>query len=208
VHCTGNPLRAEIASLHTRDYGSITTQTRKLLILGGSQGANSLNDAVLQAARQLRTELSGWHVVHQTGPRDVEGIRNAYNDLGVTATVEPFFDDMTERYRAASIVISRAGATTLAEIACCGLPMLLLPYPQAADDHQRANAISFQNHGAAIVVEHRPTALETGKQLTTHLMPLLMDSERRNAMSAAANALARPDATLLVADLIQSLGSR
>jgi UDP-N-acetylglucosamine--N-acetylmuramyl-(pentapeptide) pyrophosphoryl-undecaprenol N-acetylglucosamine transferase len=180
---------------------------RQLLVLGGSQGADSLNDAVTTAAQLLRGELSSWHIVHQTGPRQVETIRAAYESLSLTATVQPFFDEMAERYRTASLVISRAGATTLAELTCCGLPMVLLPYPHAADDHQRANAKSLHDQGAAVIVEHRPTAAETATELAGQLRPLLVDAARRESLGHAARRAARPAAAVTVADRIQSLGA-
>ncbi len=208
IEVTGNPVRREIADLHANRPAQIIGQQRELLVLGGSQGADSLNEAVTTAASLLRDELSAWRIVHQTGPRQVEVVRAAYERLSLVATVEPFFEEMAERYRAASLVVSRAGATTLAELTCSGLPMVLLPYPHAADDHQRANAKSSHDRGAAVVVEHRPTAAETATELATQLRSLLVDSGRRDAMSAAAHRAARPDAAAAVADLIQSVVTR
>jgi UDP-N-acetylglucosamine--N-acetylmuramyl-(pentapeptide) pyrophosphoryl-undecaprenol N-acetylglucosamine transferase len=206
VEVTGNPLRGEIAELHSARTGS-RTAPRELLILGGSQGADSLNDAAIAALRQLRDELAGWRIAHQTGPRQVAGVRSQYAELSLAATVEPFFDDMAERYQSASVVISRAGATTLSELTCCGLPMILLPYAHAADDHQRANARSLADRGAAFVVEHLATAEKTGEQLLPVVRQLLNEDTRRDAMSNAARNCARPDATSRVVDIIQSLST-
>ena len=141
VEVTGNPLRREIADLHANSAVATVSQ-RELLVLGGSQGADSLNETATAAAQILRDELSTWRIFHQAGPRQVEEVRGVYKSLSLVATVQPFFDDMAERYRAASVVVSRAGATTLAELTCCGLPMVLLPYPHAADNHQLANSAS------------------------------------------------------------------
>ena len=207
VTVTGNPLRREITALH-RQCDTRTTETtdrRELLVLGGSQGADSLNDAVQSAVLTLKPELAGWKIVHQTGPRHVDAIRQAYESMSLDALVKPFFDDMADRYQAAELVISRAGATTIAELACCGLPMILLPYPQAADDHQRANARAVSDRGAALIVEHAANPLETAKTLASKLKSLLVDPVRRQAMSVAAMELARPNAAAAVADEILAL---
>lgn len=203
VIVTGNPLRAEILDVWDA-RSNASNRLRQLLILGGSQGADSLNDAVIATARSLQNELAGWQIIHQTGPRQVAAIRQEYDNLGLTADVQPFLDDMAARYRSAAIVISRAGATTLAELTCCGLPMVLLPYQHAADDHQRANARSLEQLGAAIVVEHGSTATETADRLTASIRPLLCDDSRRISLGVAARAAAHPDATMAVADQIES----
>ena len=208
VQCTGNPVRQQIAALYANPFEGQSGTTKQILILGGSQGADSLNDAVVEAVRLLRTEISGWKLFHQTGPRRVQEIRSHYEALSIAAQVEPFFEEMTRCYRDASIVISRAGATTLAEVTCRGLPMILLPYPHAADDHQRANAKSLQNRGAAVVVEHQSTAQETGSALALQLRLLLLEPERCALMGIAARTLARPNAAAEVADLIQSIGKK
>lgn len=199
VEVTGNPVRREIAEFISHP-ATVSTAPRELLVLGGSQGADSLNEAVIAAMRLVGEVRSGWRVVHQTGARQVEAMRRAYAELSLDAVVEPFFDDMLARYRAASVVVSRAGATTLAELACCGLPMILLPYPHAADDHQRANALVFAEQGAAIVVERRVDAGATAAALADSLKSLLADEPRRSAMGTAARACARSDAASVVVD--------
>lgn len=207
VEVTGNPLRQEIAQLHGLSQCSNTLTQCELLVLGGSQGADSLNEAVMAAIALLREELATWQIVHQTGPRQVDAVRTAYATNTIDATVESFFDDMATRYRVASVVIARAGATTLAELTCCGLPMVLLPYPHAADDHQRANAQVMAVHGAAVIVEHQRTAAETATEIANQLRPLLRDRQLRASMSDAARKLARPEAAAAVADLIDVLAA-
>ena len=201
VEVTGNPIRREIAEFASQK-ATASTAPRELLVLGGSQGADSLNEAVVAALRLLDEARSGWRVVHQTGPRQVETIRRAYAELSLDAVVEPFFDDMLARYRAASLVVSRAGATTLAELACCGLPMILLPYPHAADDHQRANARVYESQGAAICVNHLASTEQTAARLADHLRSLLTDESRRSAISISARGIARLDATSAVVDRV------
>lgn len=205
IELTGNPVRKEITTLSAapRPVSSI----KELLILGGSQGADSLNDAVVAAASRLKKELSGWQIVHQTGPRLADSIRSTYQQQSIDAIVQPFFDDMAQRYQAASLVISRAGATTLAELTCCGLPMILVPYPHAADDHQRANAVSLQERHAARIVEHGASTSETTDRLVTQLRSLLDDESARLAMSYAARQAAVPEAASNVANLIESFSN-
>lgn len=204
VEVTGNPVRREIAEF-AANLPATSNSPRELLVLGGSQGADSLNEAVVAALNLLGEARSGWRVIHQTGPRQVETIRRAYAELSWHAVVEPFFDDMLARYRAASLVVSRAGATTLAELACCGLPMILLPYPHAADDHQRANARVYESHGAAVSVEHFASTEQTAARLADSLRSLLTDESRRRAMSLSARGIARLDATSTVVDRVLEL---
>jgi len=204
VEVTGNPVRREIAEFAPH-LAAASTAPRELLVLGGSQGADSLNEAVVAAFRLIGDASSGWRVVHQSGARQVEAMRRAYAGLSMDAIVEPFFDDMLARYRAASLVVSRAGATTLAELACCGLPMILLPYPHAADDHQRANARVYESHGAAVCVNQLASTEQTAARLADHLRSLLTDESRRSAMSLSARGIARLNATSTVVDRVLEL---
>lgn len=211
---TGNPIRAEIATLadaiheqhqpnaQTRASGEmpslalrVNLEPPTLLILGGSQGATSLNAAVLDALATLRAELTDWRIVHQTGAADLDTIRQRYAELSVTADVQPFIRDMAEQYRRANCVVSRAGATTLAELACAGLPALLVPLPTSAHDHQRLNAHLFADQSAALVVE--PT-----DSLPAALRQLLSDASLRVQLSQNLRVLARPRAAQAVADVI------
>jgi len=215
---TGNPVRAEIAALLDRSRvvsvlttaekipaENSSTAPRELLILGGSQGADSLNAAVFAAMPKLAAALSDWKIVHQTGPRDVEKARRVYEELGLTAEVAPFFHEMSALYRRASLVISRSGATTLAELACAGTAMVLLPYPFAADDHQRANAQVFLDKQAALIVEHVEPSQRTADHLEAALRSLLDDADRRIAMGRAATELAHPRAAEQIADVIAAV---
>jgi UDP-N-acetylglucosamine--N-acetylmuramyl-(pentapeptide) pyrophosphoryl-undecaprenol N-acetylglucosamine transferase len=211
INVTGNPVRADIATLHNRPLVAIVEESassppRELLILGGSQGADSLNAAVLAAFRKLSGETAGWKIVHQTGPRDVDLARRTYESMGLSAVVEPFFHEMSSLYGRANLVISRAGATTLAELACAGTAMILLPYPFAADDHQRANAQVFVDHKAAVMVEHAATPEKTADELVTVLRSLLIDAELRKQMGIAAREFAHPNAAQMIANVIESAG--
>ncbi|MFW6124782.1 MAG: UDP-N-acetylglucosamine--N-acetylmuramyl-(pentapeptide) pyrophosphoryl-undecaprenol N-acetylglucosamine transferase, partial [Pirellulales bacterium] len=144
-HWTGTPVRRQVAALATGAPPERPTapgmkkHRPTLLVMGGSQGARSLNDAVPRAVVML-PELRGWRVVHQTGPADACRTRAAYEAESVWAETIDFLDDVAAAYARADLVICRAGGATLAELACAGLPALLVPYPHAASDHQRRNA--------------------------------------------------------------------
>jgi len=197
VVVTGNPVRQEIRSL---SVGISPSTQRDILILGGSQGADRLNELVVAASPMVRPELAGWRIVHQTGPRQVDRVRDAYRRLGIEAVVEPFFQQMSSCYGSAGLVISRAGATTLAELTCCGLPMILVPYPAAADDHQRANAAWMRDYGAAEIVEQETEA--SVSELSRAWMRLLTDTEHRQALANASRTLGRPEAAATIAERI------
>lgn len=208
INLTGNPVRSEIAALFQRQSNANAgdepvSQPPELLILGGSQGADSLNAAVMEAMRSLSSEMRPWRITHQTGPRDAELVRRTYFELGLSARVEPFFHEMSSLYRRASLVISRSGATTLAELGCAGTAMILVPYPHAADDHQRANALAFVNQGAAILVAHAEGTEKTAKDLVLAIKLLVNDPDRRHQMGREARKLVRSEASQTIATIIE-----
>lgn len=202
VILTGNPVRTEIAALAGRPRAASPTR-RTLLVLGGSQGAASVNAAVLRFAEQQRGALEGWRIIHQTGATDEAAVRSRYAELAIEADVSAFIVDMAGAYAAADAVVSRAGGTTLAELACAALPAVLIPYPGAIRDHQLRNAEAFVRAGAACVATHSDT-----DALAHALLPLLSDGESRRRMSARLSALARPSATQHAADVIHDAGCR
>lgn len=202
---TGNPVRTEIlrAAACRSDKSTNTDDSLKtLMFLGGSQGAVSLNEAVTRVLGRCRDLLTGWRIVHQVGPGQIAEIRESYASLGLTAVVEDYFPQVAELYAAADIVISRAGATTLAELACVGCPALLIPYPFAADQHQAANAEVFARRGAALMITQGPTAADTAGRLQEPLEHLLRDPQRRDDMRQAARRLARPQAAQDIVNLL------
>jgi UDP-N-acetylglucosamine--N-acetylmuramyl-(pentapeptide) pyrophosphoryl-undecaprenol N-acetylglucosamine transferase len=190
---TGNPVRHEIARLavEPRLPGD---GPRTLLILGGSQGARHLNVAVLAALRQLRDDTAGWRIVHQAGQGHDADLREGYRLLGLNATITPFLADMAAEYRNADMAVCRAGATTLAELACARLPAILVPYPHAARNHQQHNADVFVRAGAALQVREQPLPDDTGSLLAQSMRRLLDGDALRERMAAALKPLARPDA--------------
>ena len=204
IRFTGNPLRPEIANARPASPNDIAKRNT-LLILGGSQGSRQVNEAVLEAARQAAKRpaaepLRNWNVIHQTGPTDAESVRAAWQSLGISAIVKPFFNDLPAQYMKAALVVSRSGATTLAELACLGLPSILIPYKHARDDHQTSNAAVFQKAGAARLID--PRSADFSKQLEESLTDLVADPAQREAMSNCCSVLARRDAADTVASVI------
>lgn len=205
IQQTGNPVRRSIASLASRSSKACGS----LLILGGSQGARGLNEALGWIARDQPSVLAGHTIVHQTGGTEsARELAEHYRAASLRANVSPFFDDMAGIYAEASVIIARAGATTMAEVACAGLPAILLPYPFARDRHQHVNAEAFARAGAAIVIEQAANAADTGRKIANALEELLRDERRIAGMATAMKQRARPEAAGSVVDVIASIIGR
>jgi len=190
----GNPVRREIAALAPprARYGARSGRLR-LLVLGGSLGARALNEIVPQALALLPQELRP-EVAHQSGAQHLEALRRAYTAAGVRAQTLAFIDDMAAQYGAADVVICRAGALTVAELACAGVASILVPFPFAVDDHQTGNAKFLSAQGAAILLPQPELSAQSLAQLLGGLT-----RERLLAMAEKARALGKPDATEAVA---------
>ncbi|MFO0692631.1 MAG: undecaprenyldiphospho-muramoylpentapeptide beta-N-acetylglucosaminyltransferase [Polyangiales bacterium] len=203
----GNPVRRAFVKAAQRadaDPVGFESRSRTVLVLGGSQGARALNHTVPEALARAGVMERHLHVVHQTGKAMRDEVAQAYRDLGVDAEVVPFIDDMARAYANASVVIARAGATTLAELCAIGRPSILIPFPHAADDHQGKNAEALAATGAAICI--REDVLTPGALADT-LGALLDDPSARRTMSDAARKQGRPDAAAaIVDDLVEWLG--
>ncbi|HEX4824646.1 MAG TPA: undecaprenyldiphospho-muramoylpentapeptide beta-N-acetylglucosaminyltransferase [Candidatus Polarisedimenticolaceae bacterium] len=196
---TGNPIRPEFAAIGPAPGGARLS----LLVFGGSRGARSINRAAVDALPRLAAMSPPPRVVHQTGVEAHEQVAQAYAaHPELDALVRPFFDDMPERLAAADLVVSRAGATTLAELAAAGRSAILVPFPHAADDHQRMNAEAVRDAGAAVVI---PDAELEGARLAAEIASLAADPARRASMAAAAKTLAKPDAARRIADVADLL---
>lgn len=196
---TGTPVRREFAGV--ADAGHATPAS--LLVFGGSRGAHSINRAMTDALPPLASMDEPPRIVHQTGREDLESVADAYRDYPAGRyEVCDFIHDMPERLAAAQLVVCRAGASTLAELAAAGRPAVLVPYPFAADDHQRVNAEEVKRHGAALVLLDREI---TGLRLAGAIRELLDDPERLITMGRAARQLARPDAAQRIADVADGL---
>jgi len=173
-----------------------------LLVFGGSQGAHAINEAMFRCLRVLEKEAPGIHIIHQTGERDYNDALAAYQALGESAEVYKFIEDMPAAFARADLVVCRSGASTVAEIAAAGKPAVFVPFPRAADDHQRVNAEALAKHGAAVVVEE--SKLE-GVWLAETIATLLQDAPRLQRMGAAARALAHPNAARDIAAMAARL---
>jgi len=185
-----------------RPQPPVGPSSRQLLILGGSNGARSVNQHVPRALYRIRGELAGWKIVHQSGETEREATRRLYQKLGLEATVAGFIERMPEVLAASDLAVCRAGGTTLAELAAAGLPAVLLPYPDATDDHQRRNAEVFSRAGGCVTLDECRLPGRLDIHLAEAVGSLLGDPHRRARMSAAMRRLARPDAAAEVAALI------
>jgi UDP-N-acetylglucosamine--N-acetylmuramyl-(pentapeptide) pyrophosphoryl-undecaprenol N-acetylglucosamine transferase len=205
---SGNPVRPEFfaaAGPHEESAINDRSSVIRVLVFGGSQGAHAINVAMVEAATQLATGSPPVRLVHQTGERDLEMVRAAYRAAGLQADVEPFLYDMERQLSAADVIVCRAGATTLAEIAAAGRAAILIPLPTATDDHQRRNADALAAAGAAEVLLQRDLG---GAALAGRVLALAGDAARRRRIAEAARSLARPDAARLIVDRAMELVKR
>ena len=188
---TGVPVRQAFFEIPVLEVNKKGGGTPTLLVFGGSQGAHAINEAMIRCLPELRRQAPGIHIIHQTGERDYNDALAAYKSLGESAEVSKFIEDMPAAFARADLVVCRSGASTVAEITAAGKPAIFVPFPRAADDHQRVNAEALASAGAAVVVEE--SKLE-GVWLAETIAALLGDSPRLEAMSEAARGLAHPDA--------------
>lgn len=198
---TGNPVRPEFFDSPT---DSPIPDRPKVLILGGSQGAHAINMAMVAAAAELGRRHPGIEILHQTGTRDLDTVRQEYARAGVNARAESFIAGVAGEMRAADLLVCRAGATTLAELAALGRTAVLVPFPKATDDHQKKNAQVLVDGGAAAMLEERDL---TAARLVETVSELLSNSERRIEMAGRMKAFARPDAAARIVDRLKELAA-
>ncbi|MGA9760467.1 MAG: undecaprenyldiphospho-muramoylpentapeptide beta-N-acetylglucosaminyltransferase, partial [Candidatus Sulfotelmatobacter sp.] len=179
---TGVPVRQAFFGIPAKRGGAPT-----LLVFGGSQGAHAINEAMIRCLPELLRQAPGIHIIHQTGERDYNDALAAYRGWGESVEVFKFIEDMPAAFVRADLVVCRSGASTVAEITAAGKPAIFVPFPRAADDHQRVNAEALARVGAAVVVEE--SKLE-GVWLAETIAALLGDPRRLQVMSAAARGLA------------------
>ena len=192
---SGNPVRAEIAQLEVPEKRFLGRQGKlRLLVVGGSLGAQILNAMVPQALKLIPEHIRPF-VVHQTGTAHLGAVEKNYADLQLEGELLAFIDDMAERYAVCDLVLCRAGALTITELTAAGVASILVPYPYAVDDHQTSNAGFLSNHDAAILM---PQSELTAQKLAQMLMSLTR--EKLLAMAIAARKLAKPEATKVVAE--------
>jgi UDP-N-acetylglucosamine--N-acetylmuramyl-(pentapeptide) pyrophosphoryl-undecaprenol N-acetylglucosamine transferase len=184
---TGVPVRRAFFEIGGKEASASPT----LLVFGGSQGAHAINQAMIHALPGLKERCPGVHILHQTGEKDFPETQSAYQRAGLKAEVHPFIQDMPAYFARADLLLCRSGASTVAEITAAGKPAVFVPFPRAADDHQRVNAEALERAGAAVVLQE--TRLNEIWLVDT-LAALLGDSLRLARMSEAARSLAHPDA--------------
>jgi UDP-N-acetylglucosamine--N-acetylmuramyl-(pentapeptide) pyrophosphoryl-undecaprenol N-acetylglucosamine transferase len=198
---TGLPVRAAFHAIPWKKHESPFC----ILIVGGSQGSKAINELMVQCAPLLRRESEWLEVVHQTGETDYNAVGEAYLEHGVRARVHSFIEDMPAALARADLVVSRAGATAVAELAAAGRAALLIPFPAATDQHQLANARVLERVGAARVILQAELAPE---RLMREIHELLSEPQRLVEMERAARSLARPEAAAQIADLVEQLAAK
>ncbi|RWP88982.1 MAG: undecaprenyldiphospho-muramoylpentapeptide beta-N-acetylglucosaminyltransferase [Mesorhizobium sp.] len=204
---TGNPVRPAVLEAARMNYAASTgEQPFRLLVFGGSQGAQFFSDAVPGAIALLSdAQRKRLVITQQARADDVARVKAAYAALGVAVEVSPFFTDMAQRMAAAHLVISRSGASTVSEIAVIGRPALLVPYPYALDHDQAANAAALAAAGGG---EVHPQSSLSSERIAALIGELMEDPDRLTAMAAGAKSAGRPDAARLLADLTEAIASK
>jgi UDP-N-acetylglucosamine--N-acetylmuramyl-(pentapeptide) pyrophosphoryl-undecaprenol N-acetylglucosamine transferase len=193
---TGTPVRKEFFEIPPRPAGAPAT----LLVFGGSQGAAALNRVMMESAAAL--QQAGVSLIHQTGERDYNQVQAAYQQSGFSAEVTAFIDRMLQAFARADLLLCRSGASTVAEVAAAGKPAIFVPFPRAADDHQRRNAEALVEAGAAVLI---PEAELTAANLVKTVGELLADKDKLGRMAAAAHGLSHPNAAQDIAGMAVGL---
>lgn len=197
---TGNPVRTEFFNVPEKP---VTAQAH-ILFTGGSQGARAINEAMIAALPLLKRESAHLTITHQTGESDLERVRAAYAEAGVAAEVKPFIERIVDEFARADLVVCRAGATTVAELAAAGKPALMIPFPFAADDHQRKNAEAVERAGAGRLILQ---AELSGERLANEILQLVRDPQKLKQMSERSRTLAHRDAAARVVDLAMRISN-
>ncbi|WP_411838767.1 undecaprenyldiphospho-muramoylpentapeptide beta-N-acetylglucosaminyltransferase [Paracoccus sp. ME4] len=199
----GNPVRGSVLDRAASPYDAPGEGPLRLLVIGGSQGARVLSQVVPAAIAALPQDLRArLHVSHQARPEDADQVTATYAAAGIAAEVQPFFTDVPERIAAAHLVVSRSGASSLADITVIGRPSILIPFAAATGDHQTANAQALAEAGAAHV---HPESVLDADSLARDIRAILTDPAQATAMAQAALTLARPDAARRLYDLVEEI---
>jgi UDP-N-acetylglucosamine--N-acetylmuramyl-(pentapeptide) pyrophosphoryl-undecaprenol N-acetylglucosamine transferase len=201
---TGNPVRREFFEVPARERHATGIGRFSILVFGGSQGAQAVNQAMIEALPSLEPLRSTLRITHQTGEADFERVRTAYLASGWNgrAEVKRYIDDMVASFGEVDLVICRAGATTTAELIAAGKAAIMVPFPFAADDHQRKNAEAMEKAGAAKMILQQDLS---GERLAQEITTLAREPETVTAMEQNTRKLARGDAAAAVVDMIEEL---
>ena len=204
---TGCPIRSDISHLPLRPEAAgrlgLDPQLNTLVVTGASQGAQTVNDAVIEMLGGVT--LRGWQILHLAGRDHAPGVRTAYRELPVPSRVIDFTPAMADVWAVADLAISRSGASSCAELTACGVPSILMPYPFHKDKHQRLNAKVLADGGAAVIVDDEKDRRRNADRLRPAVEPLLCDGERRRSMAAAARQMGKPDAAANVAQVLAGM---
>lgn len=207
VKVTGCPIRKDIGRLPPRAEAAvrlgIDPHLQTLVVTGASQGAVTVNDAMIALAPDLK--LQGWQILHLAGQKHGEKVRAGYRAKNISVRVIDFTPAMADVWAVADLTVSRSGASSCAELTACGLPSVLMPYPFHEDLHQRANAKVLADAGAAVLMDDEKDATKNSQKLRPILESLLYDAPQRQKMSAAAKHLSHPNAAEAVATAIADL---
>jgi UDP-N-acetylglucosamine--N-acetylmuramyl-(pentapeptide) pyrophosphoryl-undecaprenol N-acetylglucosamine transferase len=196
---TGNPVRSEFFDISSREPSGVIS----LLIFGGSQGARAINEAMVEALPLLSDSKETLSIMHQSGENNFEVVKNGYAAAGWEgADLRPYINNMVEAFDQSDLIICRSGATTCAEVAAAGKPAIMVPFPGAADDHQRKNAEAMAENGAVRMILQ---AELSGERLAREILKLTSDRDLLSKMGKAAKTMAKRDAASLTTDMIGSL---
>jgi UDP-N-acetylglucosamine--N-acetylmuramyl-(pentapeptide) pyrophosphoryl-undecaprenol N-acetylglucosamine transferase len=196
VRLTGNPVRRELLNDHPGDEVIRGSESFCVLIIGGSQGAHSINMTVIEALNHL-TQKENLFFIHQTGSADEKMVSAAYQRLNIAARVQSFFRHMAPLYKQADLIICRAGATTVAEVTAMGKAVIFIPFPFAADDHQALNAGTLVREGAAEMILQKDLSAEV---LSQKIEYYAAQPQALESMAARAGQLGHPDAARAIVD--------
>ncbi len=201
----GNPVRSDIAGLPDPQQRYAARNGKlNVLVVGGSLGAKAINEALPQALLLLPKDVRP-NVLHQTGKQHFEAVKRAYQQAGVQADIKPFMDEMAKHYGNADLVICRAGALTVAELAAAGVASILIPFPFAVDDHQTRNAQFLSKHGAAVLLPQIDLSAEKLAQLLRGMMDGEQGRQKLLTIAQKARSLAKADAAVAVARICEEL---
>jgi len=202
-HCevTGVPVREAFFQFSEEH----PDHTKTLLVFGGSQGAHAINQVVMDSVPSLRQRVPGIHIVHQTGERDYNDAQAAYAKLGDLVEAHRFIDDMPGAFARADLLVCRSGASTVAEVTAAGKPAVFVPFPRAADDHQKRNAEALERAGAAVMLEESKL---TSESLVDAISKLFTDPSRLEKMGDAARKLSHPNAARDIAAIAARLAGK
>ena len=197
---TGVPVRQAFFEITSQPHSNPI-----LLVFGGSQGAHAINKTMMESAADLQSRIPGLRIVHQTGERDYEDAVVAYKALGGSFEVFKFIDNMPKFFADADLLLCRSGASTVAEITAAGKPAIFVPFPRAADDHQKRNAEALERAGAAVMLEESNLSSQS---LIDAVTKLLNDPKRLQSMSNAARSLSHPNAARDIAAMAAKLAGK